>query len=60
MDIFVLEKQLIICPYMKEKLVLTQQEVKNRIYSIRGFQVMLDTDLAKMYNVETRILNQAV
>ena len=34
--------------------------IRDRIYSIRGFQVMLDRDLAKLYRVETRILNQAV
>lgn len=30
------------------------------IYTIRGEQVMLDSDLAEMYQVETRVLNQAV
>jgi len=30
------------------------------IYEIRGYQVMLDVDLAKIYEVETRALNQAV
>ncbi|MBE9466880.1 MAG: ORF6N domain-containing protein [Bacteroidetes bacterium] len=35
-------------------------EIQNRIYSIRGVQVMLDSDLAKMYGVETKILNRAV
>ena len=34
--------------------------IKNKIYSIRGQQVMLDRDLAELYEVETRILNQAV
>jgi hypothetical protein len=34
--------------------------IENRIYTIRGQQVMLDSDLAIMYGVETRILNQAV
>lgn len=34
--------------------------IRNRIYTIRGVQVMLDSDLAKMYQVETRVLNQAV
>jgi phage regulator Rha-like protein len=36
------------------------QNIKSLIYKVRGFQVMLDADLAKMYQVETRILNQAV
>ncbi|HQP70786.1 MAG TPA: ORF6N domain-containing protein [Clostridiales bacterium] len=30
------------------------------MYSIRGYQVMLDSDLAKLYGVETKVLNQAV
>ena len=34
--------------------------IKDKIYSIRGQQVMLDKDLAELYGVETRILNQAV
>ena len=32
----------------------------SKIYLIRGEKVMLDRDLAKLYEVETRILNQAV
>ena len=35
-------------------------DVKNLIHEIRGHKVMLDSDLAKLYGVETRILNQAV
>jgi len=34
--------------------------VQNLIYEIRGKKVMLDFDLAKLYQVETRALNQAV
>ncbi len=34
--------------------------VQNLIYEIRGKKVMLDSDLAKLYQVETRSLNQAV
>lgn len=34
--------------------------IENMIYVIRGQQVMLDSDLAKLYGVETRVLNQAV
>lgn len=36
------------------------QIIQNKIYEIRGQRVMLDYDLAEMYGVETRILNQAV
>ena len=34
--------------------------VQNLIYEIRGQRVMLDSDLAKLYQVETKVLNQAV
>ena len=34
--------------------------IQNLIYEIRGIKVMLDSDLAKLYGVETRVLNQAV
>ena len=34
--------------------------IKSRIYTIRGVQVMLDRDLAMLYGVETKALNQAV
>ncbi len=34
--------------------------IKNLIYEIRGFKVMLDSDLADLYQVETKILNRAV
>ncbi|MCL2073665.1 MAG: ORF6N domain-containing protein [Marinilabiliaceae bacterium] len=34
--------------------------IQNKIYEIRGYRVMLDFDLAGIYKVETRALNQAV
>jgi len=34
--------------------------IRDRIYSIRGYQVMLDSDLAELYGVGTKALNQAV
>lgn len=36
------------------------ENIKNVIYEIRGQKVMLDRDLANIYGVETRALNQAV
>ena len=39
---------------------LSVGKIQNKIYEIRGLKVMLDRDLAAMYGVETRILNQAV
>lgn len=35
-------------------------QIQSKIYEIRGQRVMLDFDLAAMYGVETRVLNQAV
>ena len=34
--------------------------IQNRIYEVRGVRVMLDFDLAALYQVETRVLKQAV
>jgi len=39
---------------------LIKSEIDSRIFTIRGMQVMLDSDLAKLYNVQTKALNQAV
>ena len=36
------------------------QIIQNRIYEFRGQKVMLDCDLAEMYGVQTKVLNQAV
>ena len=36
------------------------EDIKNLIYTIRGKQVMLDSDVAMLYHCETRIINQAV
>jgi len=36
------------------------QSIQNRIYEIRGERVMLDFDLALLYEVDTKVLNQAV
>lgn len=35
-------------------------QIQKLIYQIRGHKVMLDSDLAKLYEVETKKLNQAV
>lgn len=34
--------------------------IDNKIYTIRGVQVMIDRDLALLYGVETRVINQSV
>ena len=35
-------------------------KIENKIYEVRGQKIMLDFDLAEMYEVETKSLNQAV
>ena len=45
---------------MSKELIPSQKEIENRIFHVRGVQVMLDNDLAEIYQVETRTLNQAV
>ena len=42
------------------KPTISTMEIRNLIYSIRGKQVMLDSDLASLYQVETKNLNKAV
>ena len=36
------------------------ENIKNLIYNIRGKQVILDSDIAKLYEVETKRVNEAV
>jgi len=43
-----------------ENSLITQENIKYKIYKIRDTQVMLDSDLAELYNVPTKALNQAV
>ena len=40
--------------------ITIHEEINSKIYSVRGTQVMLDRDLAKLYQVENRVLKQAV
>ncbi len=37
-----------------------QKSIEEKIFTIRGLQVMLDRDLAELYEVETKVFNQAV
>ncbi|MDR6785242.1 hypothetical protein ABIE26_003941 [Pedobacter africanus] len=45
---------------MTDLISVTPETIQNQIYTIRGKQVMMDRDLAVLYGVETRVLNQAV
>lgn len=40
--------------------IIEKEKVEDLIYEIRGKQVMLDSDLAKLYKVETKRINEAV
>lgn len=44
----------------KELPDISEVTIKNLIHVVRGQQVMLDSDLAKLYQVETKVFNQAV
>ena len=43
-----------------EIIILNENDLKNKIYTIRGVHVMLDSDLAEIYGVETKRLNEQV
>jgi hypothetical protein len=42
------------------KLIIDTKAIENRIFTIRGFQVMLDRDLSELYQVPTKRLNEQV
>lgn len=44
----------------KDIVALTSEKIVNRIFLIRGKKVIFDKDLAELYGVETKVLNQAV
>ena len=41
-------------------IIVQQETIVNKIYHIRGQKVMLDEDLAELYGVETKRLNEAI
>jgi hypothetical protein len=45
---------------MLRKRSLTPKSIENQIFLVRGQKVLLDSDLAALYGVEVRTLNQAV
>ncbi len=42
------------------ELTIPDEVIMNKIYFTRGHKVMLDKDLAELYDVETKVFNQAV
>ncbi len=45
---------------MTQNTIISQKEIEPLIYTVQGKQVMVDKDLAALYQVETKILNKAV
>jgi len=45
---------------MNKLIVKDNIKIEDLIYEVRGKQVMLDSDLAKLYDVETKRINEAV
>ena len=47
---------------MNELVTIEKENISSKIYEIRGIQVMLDSDLAKLYECanKTKTINQAV
>ena len=48
------------CDRLQNDEVVVTTPVESRIMSIRGKQIMIDRDLAELYGVETKRLNEAV
>lgn len=45
---------------MTKLIQISNEYLEQKIYQVRGQKVMLDSDLAELYGVETKVLNQAV
>ena len=45
---------------MEDQSLLSEETISNKIYFIRGQKVMLDSDLALLYGIETKVLKQSV
>lgn len=45
---------------MKQNIFLPVERIESKIYLIRGKKVMFDRDLAELYGIQTKVLNQAV
>ena len=45
---------------MNKELMISKNSIKDKIHNIRGVRVMIDSDLAVLYEVPTKALNQTV
>lgn len=42
------------------EIIIKDKQIENMIFEVRGVQVMLSSDVASLYQIETRILNQVI
>lgn len=42
------------------ELIINENNIQDKIYTVRNLQVMLDEDLAELYGVEIKVFNQAI
>jgi len=45
---------------MSQNLIISEETISDKIYFIRNQKVMFDSDLASLYDIETKVLKQAV
>lgn len=45
---------------MKNKEIIKNEQIEDKIIELRGTNVIIDMDVASIYGVETRVINQAV
>jgi hypothetical protein len=45
---------------MSKELIISSEQIENRIFTVRGIQVMIDFQIAELYQVETKRLNEQV
>ena len=42
------------------EIIIKDKQIENMIFEVRGVQVMLSSDVAILYQIQTRILNQVI
>lgn len=52
---FVIENEVLM-----NEIIIKDKKIENMIFEVRGVQVMLSSDVAILYQIETRILNQVI
>jgi hypothetical protein len=45
---------------MSRNELIKNEEIQSKIFTVRGLQVMIDSDLAELYRIEVKVLNRAV